>query len=156
MKMPELLPASQASTSNLAIALLWLPRPRRTDAMLFYRFCRTIDDIADEPGRSVQEKQDRLAAWLETVESGLHPEIERLLARYAIDRSLLAAIVCGCASDILPQRFQTLADLEKYCWRVACAVGLASIKIFGCRDPLSESYAVHLGHALQLTNILRD
>jgi phytoene synthase len=46
--------------------------------------------------------------------------------------------------------------LEQYCWRVAAAVGLVSIKIFGCRDPASETYAIHLGHALQLTNILRD
>jgi phytoene synthase len=76
--------------------------------------------------------------------------------RHSIDRSLLAEIVRGCASDIEPRRFPALADLEIYCWRVACAVGLVSIKIFGCRDPRSETYAVHLGHAMQLTNILRD
>ena len=58
--------------------------------------------------------------------------------------------------DIEPRRYATFAELEDYCWCVACAVGLVSIRIFGCTDPASETYAVHLGHALQLTNILRD
>ena len=58
--------------------------------------------------------------------------------------------------DIQPARYPTLAALEQYCWRVACAVGLVSIRIFGCVDPQSRDYAVNLGHALQLTNILRD
>ena len=58
--------------------------------------------------------------------------------------------------DIQPARYPTFAALEEYCWRVACAVGLVSIRIFGCSDPRSRDYAVNLGHALQLTNILRD
>jgi len=156
MKPLELLPVSSAKSSNLAFALLWLPAARRRDAMLFYRFCRTVDDIADQPGLATGEKHTRLEAWLHAVESGLPSDLEGLIARHAIDRSLFAEIVTGCASDIGPRRFRTPADLELYCWQVACAVGLVSIKIFGCRDPRSETYAVHLGHALQLTNILRD
>jgi len=152
----ELLPASRAKSSNLAFALLCLPRGRRADAVLFYRFCQTIDDIADRPELSIGEKQARLEAWLGAIERGLPSNLEGLVSRHAIDRALLAEIVKGCASDIEPRRFETYADLERYCWRVACAVGLVSIKIFGCRDPRSEAYAVHLGHALQLTNILRD
>lgn len=152
----ELLPASSANSSNLAFALLSLPRARRADAMLFYRFCRTVDDIADRPDLESREKHERLDAWLDAVGNGLPPDLEKLVSRHSIDRSLLAEIIRGCASDIEPHRFATLADLELYCWRVACAVGLVSIKIFGCSDSRSESYAVHLGHALQLTNILRD
>jgi phytoene synthase len=152
----ELLPASSAKSSNLAFALLCLPPARRADALLFYRFCRTVDDIADQAGLTNQEKHDRLDAWLDAVENGLPSDLEHLVLRHSIDRSLLAEIVRGCASDIEPRRFAALADLELYCWRVACAVGLVSIKIFGYRDPRSETYAVHLGHALQLTNILRD
>lgn len=156
MSMLELLPASRAKSSNLAFALLCLPRGRRADAVLFYRFCQTIDDIADRPDFSAADKHARLDAWLDAIEHGLPSPLEDLLSRHAIDRTLLAEIVAGCASDIEPRRFDTLADLERYCWRVACAVGLVSIKIFGCRDSRSEAYAVHLGHALQLTNILRD
>ena len=156
MKPLELVPSSSAKSSNLAFALLCLPRARRTDAMLFYRFCRTVDDIADQPHLAVGDKHKQLEAWLAAVENGLPPDLESLVVRHSIDRSLFAEIVKGCASDIEARRFSTHADLELYCWRVACAVGLVSIKIFGCHDPHSETYAVHLGHALQLTNILRD
>jgi phytoene synthase len=156
MKPLELVPASSAKSSNLAFALFSLPRARRTDAMLFYRFCRTVDDIADQPGLAVGEKHKRLEAWLTAAENGLPSDLESLVVRHSIDRSLFAEIVKGCTSDIEPRRFPNLADLELYCWRVACAVGLVSIKIFGCQNPQSETYAVHLGHALQLTNILRD
>jgi phytoene synthase len=152
----ELLPESSAKDSNLAFALFWLQRARRQDAMLFYRFCRTIDDIADQPETSAEEKRQRLQAWLDAAESRLPANLESLITRHKIDRSLLGEIIKGCASDIEPRRFTSLADLEKYCWQVACAVGLVSIRIFGCRDSASEAYAVHLGHALQLTNILRD
>jgi phytoene synthase len=152
----ELLPVSSARSSNLAFALFCLPRRRRADAMLFYRFCHTIDDIADRPGLESDEKKARLDAWLAAIETSLPPALEDLLERHSIDRTLLGEIIKGCASDIEPRRFDSTAALEDYCWRVACAVGLVSIKIFGCRDSRSEAYAVHLGHALQLTNILRD
>jgi 15-cis-phytoene synthase len=58
--------------------------------------------------------------------------------------------------DLEPRRFQTWEELDDYIWKVACAVGLVSIRLFGCKDPPAESYAVALGRALQLTNILRD
>lgn len=156
MKNLELLPASAARSSNLAFALLCLPRARRVDAMLFYRFCHTIDDIADRADLGFAEKKALLDAWLAAVDSRLPCDLEVLLQRHAIDRALLGEIIQGCASDIDPGRFDSTAALERYCWRVACAVGLVSIKIFGCRDPGSADYAIHLGHALQLTNILRD
>ncbi|MEI8292822.1 MAG: squalene/phytoene synthase family protein [bacterium] len=156
MKGLELVPASSGRASNLAFALLSLPRTRRVDAMLFYRFCRTIDDIADQPTLSTLEKHQRLQTWQEAVEHGLPEGLETVLRRYSIDRSLLMEVIKGCASDIQARRFRSFADLEQYCWRVACAVGLVSIRIFGCREAASEAYAVHLGHALQLTNILRD
>ena len=125
--------------------------------MVFFRFCRAVDDIADEPGRGEEEKRRLLQEWLDGMErKSLPAELEAVVERRGIDRNLLAEIVRGCASDIRPQRFETFADLEKYCWRVACAVGLASIRIFGCKDPASHAYAENLGQALQLTNILRD
>ena len=125
--------------------------------MVFFRFCRAVDDIADEPGRSEEKKRRLLQEWLDAIEGNSLPAgLEALVERYGIERNLLAEIVRGCAMDVRPSRFETFADLEKYCWRVACAVGLASIRIFGCKDPASSAYAENLGHALQLTNILRD
>lgn len=155
--MTELAPASSARKSHLAFALLWLPRKRRRDAMVFFRFCRAVDDLADEPGRSVEEKRRLLQEWLDAIErKSLPAGLEDVVARHGIERNLLAEIVRGCAMDVQPARFETFAELEKYCWRVACAVGLVSIRIFGCKDPASSTYAENLGHALQLTNILRD
>lgn len=133
-----------------------MPTDRRRDALLFYRFCRTIDDIADDECRTVAEKEDLLGRWLEAVGAGLPSDLECMIERHGVERRLLAEIIKGCASDIRPRSFQTFDDLEAYCWQVACAVGLVSVQIFGCSDPRSETYAEHLGHALQLTNILRD
>lgn len=154
MKAPEFPPMKGLASSHLAFALFWLPTERRRDALLFYRFCRTIDDIADDPKRSTVEKRRLLDAWLEAPE--WPSELESLLQRHTIDRSLLQAVVRGCAMDIEPRFYATFAELEEYCWHVACAVGLVSIRIFGCSDSASENYAIHLGHALQWTNILRD
>lgn len=153
---PRLLPASSPRGSNLAFALLCLPRQRRDDALLFYRFCKTIDEIADGNGRTPPERHAAIDSWRAAIDSGLPDGLEDAVERNQIDRHLLRAILEGCASDIEPQTFETIADLESYSWKVACAVGLVSIRIFGCADPRSETYAVHLGHALQLVNILRD
>lgn len=124
--------------------------------MAFYRFCRTVDDIADEPGPTPRDRRLALDEWLRRIADAADPTLERLIGRYGIPRDLLAEIVRGCAMDVEPARFATVADLEAYCWKVACAVGLVSIRIFGCRSADSETYAVHLGYALQWTNILRD
>jgi len=154
--MIALAPESSARASHLAFALLCLPGRRRRDALVFYRFCRTIDDLADEPGRSPEEKEFLLNEWLAAIPADLPPELDDVVRRNGLDRRLLEEVVRGCAMDVRPARFETFAGLEAYCWRVACAVGLASIRIFGCKHPGSERYAVNLGHALQLTNILRD
>lgn len=155
--MITLAPASSARRSHLAFALLSLPATRRRDALVFFRFCRAVDDIADEGSAKAPEREAALEEWLEAVAARrLPPELEDVVARHEIPRDLLSEIIRGCLMDVRPCGFETLPDLERYCWRVACAVGLASIRIFGCTRPASESYAEHLGHALQLTNILRD
>ena len=136
---------------------MWLPPERRRAAGIFFRFCRAVDDLADEPGMRGDQRLVLLQEWLEAVETKTLPaELEQVVSRYGIERNLLSEIIRGCAMDIHPARYETLADLEKYCWRVACAVGLASLRIFGCRNPASTTYAENLGYALQLTNILRD
>jgi phytoene synthase len=103
-----------------------------------------------------------LAVWKDGLENGfenpdpLQAEVVALMQRHAIPAHLLTAIIDGCLMDLRPQRFGTWEDLSQYTYKVACAVGLASLKVFGAEDPASEQYAVALGHALQLTNILRD
>ncbi len=155
--MIALAPASSARRSHLAFALLCLPAARRRDALVFFRFCRAVDDIADEGPATAEEREAGLEGWLQAAHSlKLPQELQDVVARHRIPGELLSEIILGCLQDVRPSRFESLPDLERYCWRVACAVGLVSIRIFGCANPASEGYAEHLGHALQLTNILRD
>ncbi len=153
---------TRKAKSNLAFALTILPRARREDMVIFYAFCRTMDDLADDPGVVAAERVRSLDAWENGLTVGFETadefqqEVISLRDRQQIPNELLVAIIDGCRMDLQPQRFQTWDDLSGYIWKVACAVGLVSIRIFGCTDPASERYAVALGHALQLTNILRD
>jgi phytoene synthase len=136
---------TRQAKSNLAFALQILPKERREGMVTFYAFCRVVDDLADDPERPIAEREAALAAWKEGLEHGfgnpdpLQAEVVALMERHAIPAHLLTAIIDGCLMDLRPQRFGTWEDLSQYTYKVACAVGLAS-----------------LGHALQLTNILRD
>ena len=160
MSEPQLQLASPAGAqkSNLAYALGCLPPARRHDALVFYDFCRAVDDIADDPGRPPEKKRELLELWKTCLTRGenLPEALWAVLLRHNLDRRLLVEIVRGVETDIEPTRFQTYEDLRTYCWRVASAVGLVSIQIFGCKNPASKTYAELLGYALQLTNILRD
>jgi phytoene synthase len=153
---------TRKAESNLAFALKILPPDRRQDMVVFYAFCRTMGDLADAPGIPAEERDRSLESWKSGLLHGFpspdefQRDVISLRDRLAIPNDLLIAIIDGCRMDLVPQRFQTWEELSAYIWKVACAVGLVSIRIFGCTDPQSERYAVSLGHALQLTNILRD
>lgn len=155
---------TKKAKSNLAIALTRLSADRQRDMITFYAFCRVIDDIADDPEESDTSKTAELNQWSTAIETqqadasnSLQCDTVALIVRYDIPPKYLLEIIEGCRSDIgEPQRFGSWEELEKYTYRVACCVGLASVKIFGCTHPDSETYAIKLGHALQLTNILRD
>ena len=153
---------TRRSKSNLAFALRILPPDRREDMVVFYAFCRTMDDLADDPGSPAQRKTEALEAWKHGLVSGfgnpddLQRQIVETRDRRGIPNELLLAIIDGCMMDIEPRRFQTWDDLSGYIWKVACAVGLVSVRLFGCTDPAADRYAEALGRALQLTNILRD
>lgn len=153
---------TRSSRSNLALAFIALPPERRRDITTFYAFCRIIDDIADEPGTSLPEKERQLAVWKHALcesfeaEPPLAAEVRAVMAKYRISPDLLTEIIRGCEMDLVPVRYETWDDLRRYCYRVASVVGLVSIEIFGYRNPATKHYAVELGYALQLTNILRD
>jgi 15-cis-phytoene synthase len=153
---------TRRAKSNLAFALLSLPKERRRDMVSFYAFCRVADDIADDDGLPLSERQAQLHAWKSCILDGtpapdpLLTEVVALAPKYGFELSLLAEIIDGVASDLNRDRFETFDELLKYCYQVASAVGLVSICIFGHRHPATRQYAIHLGYALQLTNILRD
>ena len=153
---------TRRAKSNLAFALSILPKARRDDMVVFYAFCRSMDDLADAPGLPPAQRQAALEAWKNGLLDGFaapdefQQEVLALRARHQLPTPLLVAIIDGCLRDLQPQQFETWDDLSKYIWQVAGAVGLVSIRLFGCTEPASEPYAVTLGQALQLTNILRD
>lgn len=160
--MSEATAITQQARSNLAFALRILPKDRRDDAVIFYAFCRVVDDLADDLDQPVLEREASLQAWQKGLEEGfdkpdeLQSDVLAMMERRKVPAELMVAILDGCRSDLKPQRFGTWDDLSKYTWKVACAVGLVAMRIFGAKDPATEKYAVALGHALQLTNILRD
>lgn len=151
------------SGSNLAFALAVLPQERRKDMRVFYAFCRVADDLADEPGLENEERIAGLQRWRDLITGtaknpapGIESEMVSLIEDKDLDRTELLAILDGVEKDLTPQAFETREDLQRYCYLVASAVGLVSIRLFGCRNPKSKEYAEQLGYALQWTNIMRD
>ncbi len=153
---------TRQSNSNLALAFISLGRERRRDITIFYAFCRVIDDIVDSSGLSVAAKRLRLAEWrnmLRSAASGepaLARDMRALIDKYSLSLDMLEEIIIGVEMDLSISRYATFGELRVYCYRVASAVGLASIEIFGYRNPACKEYAIQLGLALQMTNIIRD
>ena len=160
---------TRKSRSNFYYAFLTLPRRRRDALYAVYAFCRTVDDIADlgdERGVDRAAQRTELERWRRDVarcyEPGGRPEhpiaagLARAVSEFAIPREALLAIIDGVEMDLDQVRYETAEDLYPYCYRVASAVGLCCIEIFGYTDPRAREYAVNLGTALQLTNIMRD
>ena len=156
---------TQKSASNLALAFIMLPRRRRDAMAALYAFCRAVDDVADEDAIPVATRRAQLAAWradirracgTEQPEFILNQEFQPVIAEFKLPFALLDEVIRGCEMDLDILRYETQEQLEQYCYRVASAVGLLSIEIFGYRNPACHDYAVYLGKALQLTNILRD
>ena len=152
---------TRQSGTNFYYAFRILPAHKRRAIYALYSFCRVVDDCVDEPGG---EGEAGLRRWLDEAHrcySGrptteLGQELTEALVQFPIPRACFEEIVEGCRMDLTPRRYPAFADLRAYCEKVASAVGLASIEIFEYRDPQTRAYAVELGVALQLTNILRD
>jgi squalene synthase HpnD len=166
-RMPDL-PGSdqitQASQSNLALSFFSLSREKQRAMNVFYAFCRVVDDVADSTELPLAEKRRQLAQWREEIRRAylseprtpLGREMAQIIRTCLIAPTLLDDVLNGVEMDLEINRFPDFALLQKYCYGVASAVGLVSLEIFGCRDPRSRDYAIALGMALQLTNILRD
>jgi phytoene synthase len=150
------------SKSNLALAFVALGRERRNDITIFYAFCRVIDDIADSTENTPEEKERALHEWRRWIresvpgESDLARDVRGLFGKYAITPPMLEEIIDGVEMDLRNVRYETFEQLRLYCYRVASAVGLVSIEIFGYRNAACRDYAIQLGLALQVTNIIRD
>lgn len=156
---------TRKSASNLALAFIILPRPKRDAMSALYAFCREVDDVADEDAKPVAERRRQLAAWREDVRRAcnhqspqfpVNRELQPVIQQYQLRFELFDELIQGCEMDLDTLRYRSYEDLELYCYRVASVVGLLSIEIFEYRNPACRDYAIYLGKALQLTNILRD
>ena len=157
-----------AIVANASTSFFWamrlLPRPKREAMFAVYAYCRAVDDIAD--GDDTPEvKLAGLTAWREEIDQLFqgrpnHP-ITRALRRpvetYGLAKEEFLALLDGMEMDATNRMVApSFSELELYCDRVAGAVGLLSVRIFGVSGPAARPLALTLGRALQLTNLLRD
>jgi phytoene synthase len=158
-KQAEKITAQHSKSFYLASGLL--PEEKRSAVRALYAFCRTVDDIVDES--SDAERESQLDYWRQMVETASFADHDLVaaawadtLARYHIPRHYALQLIDGVARDLCQTRYQTFEDLATYCYGVASTVGLMSMYIVGFEDAQAVPYAIKLGVALQMTNILRD
>ena len=155
---------AKSRARNFYYSFIVLPPERRRAMCAVYAFMRHCDDIVDEEAGEA-DKKTRLNAWRETLDDayggtpadgGLLPAFRDTVRRFDIPRAYFDAIIDGAEMDLAVTRYATFEDLYQYCYRVASAVGLVCIHIFGFQGKEAERYAESCGIAFQLTNILRD
>jgi phytoene synthase len=145
------------------LATAFLPGRTRRAVRSLYGFCRATDDLVDRRGAALED----IERWRAEVDRPLSAQTVPVLISWAatrgefhVDRRYERELIDGVEMDILPRRYETWKDLERYCYLVASTVGLLSLPIIGLASgaspELAAAYAVRLGIALQLTNILRD
>jgi phytoene synthase len=158
-----------ARKTSFYFSFLVLPHEQRRAIEAVWDFCRAVDDAVDEPDASAEDQdrasRDAVAAWRAELarcyEHG-RPQtpqglgLQPFIAELQLPRQAFEDVIDGVAMDLDVLRYKTFDELFEYCRRVASAVGLICIRIFGCRNPAASEYALNLGVALQLTNILRD
>jgi phytoene synthase len=150
------------SKTNFYYAFSVLPKEKRDAIYTLYSFCRQTDDIADS-NEPQSKKQKTLDYWEDQLfrqfnyQGHTHfDKIWKIAERFRIPLDYFLELIKGVRMDLNSVRFGSIDDLITYCYRVASIVGLMSIQIFGYRDERVKEYAVNLGIALQLTNIMRD
>lgn len=156
--------------SNFFYSFLFLPKPKREAIIDLYGFCRAIDDIVDdivEQSNGVDgaaKAQIELNGWREELDNlyagnptrPISGKLQGVIERFPMPKEYFEEMINGCEMDLLRNRYETFDELYQYCYRVAAMAGLMCIEIFTYCSQSAKEYAVNLGVALQLTNILRD
>ena len=155
-----------ARKTSFYYSFLVLPAEQRQAIVAVWDFCRAVDDAVDEPPAGGERAaREAVTFWRAELARAFSasapttPQAQRLqpfIAAFDLPRQAFEDVIDGVAMDLDTTRYATFTDLYEYCRRVASAVGLICIRIFGCRSDGARDYAVNLGVALQLTNILRD
>jgi 15-cis-phytoene synthase len=144
-------------------SFLVLPPQKRRAIIAVWDFCRAVDDAVDEPdgpdpARALAGWRDEVARMYGAGEPATTQgrQLQPSISRFNLPRSAFEDLVDGVAMDLEQRRYDRFDALRQYCLRVASAVGLICVEIFGYRDVHTRDYAIDLGIALQLTNIIRD
>ncbi len=151
------------SGSNFYYSFLFLSKPRREAMYTVYAFCKAVDSAVDEPPVGSHPKEE-LARWrseLDAVYQGtptspIAVSLAHHVRALAIPKAYFEELIKGVEMDLDHHRYVTFDELSLYCYRVASVVGLICLHIFGVTSARAQDYAVALGMAFQLTNILRD
>jgi len=154
---------ARREAANFYPAFRLLPHSQRQAMCALYAFMRVTDDLTDGP-EPLAVKEANLASWRIQFDKALtgnyghplHQALQFTLHHYQIPRQYLDAVLDGVEMDLTSTCYATFADLYRYCYRVASAVGLACIHIWGAASDQAKTYAERAGIAFQLTNILRD
>jgi len=172
----ENLSPEQGAKSNFFYSFSFLPRDERQAMQSVYEFCRYTDDLVDEDialdiprvdfkkEAAIEKKRVRLNWWRAEVEkcyagTSKHPilsPLHKVILRFKIPKQYFLTLIDGVEMDLVQDRYETFDELKEYCYAVASIVGLITIEIFGYKFERTKEYAVDLGIALQMTNILRD
>jgi phytoene synthase len=154
---------TKKSGSNFYYSFLFLPRARRQAIYTVYAFCKQVDSAVDEPPPG-SNPQEELRRWRVELEAAYHgnPTLPVTISlaeharRLSIPRAYFEELIKGVEMDLTMTSYKTFRDLSLYCYRVASVVGLICLHVFGITSARAQDYAVDLGMAFQLTNILRD
>ncbi len=154
---------TKKSWSNFYYSFLFLPKARRDAMYAVYAFCKEVDNAVDEPPPG-SHPQEELARWrreLAAVYEGTPTlpvtiGLSRHVRALSIPQGYFEELIKGVEMDLTMTRYATFEQLSLYCYRVASVVGLICLHVFGTTSPRAQDYAVNLGMAFQLTNILRD
>ncbi len=163
----NLAPPSKQKKSNFKFAFSILKAPERIAINTIYNFLAYIDNIVDEgenDPNTIEEKNKRLDFWCKVIDVIYEDEFRypillplvNIIKRYSIPKQYFRTLIEGCRRDLIQRRYKTFQELKEYCYSVASVVGLIVIEIFGHKYEETKNYAINLGYALQLTNILRD
>jgi phytoene synthase len=150
---------TKKSGSNFYYSFLFLPRKQRAAMYTVYAFCKEADNAVDEPPAG-SNPQEELQRWRNELEAAYHGtptfpvtiSLANHVRQLAIPQAYFDELIKGVEMDLTASRYASFQDLSVYCYRVASVVGL----IFGPTSARAQDYAVALGMAFQLTNILRD
>ena len=151
-----------ARKTTFYYSFLVLPAEQRRAIIAVWDVCRAVDDAVDEGAAGGREAVHFWRAELQRCFDGSAPEtpqgqrLQPFIGRFDLPRQAFEDVIDGVAMDLDTTRYETFRDLFEYCRRVASAVGMICIRIFGCTSAGAADYALHLGVALQLTNIIRD